>query len=69
MSDFTKFSDGTNTYNVKDANALPKSGGALTGDVTTSVTTFTNASVVTKSYVDSAIAAITDYESEVFPNG
>lgn len=66
MSDFTKFSDGTNEYDVKDANALPKSGGALTGDVTTSVTDFTNTSLVTKSYVDSAIAAITDYDEEAF---
>ena len=69
MSDFTKFSDGTNTYNVKDVNALPKSGGALTGDVTTPVTQFTSTSLVTRQFVEDAIAAITDYESEVFPNG
>ena len=66
MSDFTKFSDGTTTYNVKDAKALPKSGGALTGDVTTSVTEFTDNSLITKSYVDDAIAAITDYDEEAF---
>lgn len=66
MSDFTKFSDGTNTYNVKDANALPKSGGALTGDVTTSVTEFTDTSLVTKQFVMQAIANITDYDEEAF---
>ena len=69
MANMTKFNDGTTTYDIKDANALPKSGGALTGDVTTSVTEFTDTSLITKSYVDNAIAAITDYESEVFPNG
>lgn len=66
MSDFTKFSDGTNTYNVKDANALPISGGAMTGDITTSVTEFTSTSLVTKDYVDTVIAAITDYDEEAF---
>ena len=66
MSDFTKFSDGTTTYDVKDANALPTSGGAMTGDITTSVTEFTNTSLVTKAYVDGAIEAITDYDEEAF---
>ena len=51
---------------IQDANALPKSGGVLTGDVTTSVTEFTDTSLVTKSYVDSAIANITDYDEEAF---
>lgn len=51
-----------------DARYLQKSGGALKGDVTTSVTTFTNTSLVTRQFVEDAIAAITDYESEVFPN-
>jgi hypothetical protein len=69
MSDFTKFSDGTNEYNVKDANALPKSGGAVTGQITTNQTEFTVSNqLISKGYVDSAIAAITDYETEVFPN-
>ena len=45
---------------------IPNTGGALTGDVTTSVTEFTSTSLVTKSYVDSAIAAITDYDEEAF---
>jgi hypothetical protein len=37
-------------------NYLPKAGGALTGDVTTSNTTFTSTSLVTKEYVDSHTA-------------
>lgn len=61
----------SNYYNKEqsDARYLQKSGGALTGDVTTSVTEFTNASLVTKQFVEDAIANITDYETEVFPNG
>ena len=58
----------SNYYNKEqsDARYLQKSGGVLTGDVTTSVTEFTNTSLVTKSYVDSAIEAITDYDEEAF---
>lgn len=37
---------------------LSLTGGALTGDVTTPVTQFTDASLVTKSYVDAQIAAM-----------
>ena len=47
------------TYGVTDtSNLLPKSGGALTGDVTTTNTTFTSTSLVTKQYVDDTIAAL-----------
>ena len=47
------------TYGVTDtSNLLPKSGGSLTGDVTTTNTTFTNTSLVTKQYVDDTIAAL-----------
>ena len=58
----------SNYYNKEqsDARYLQKSGGALAGDVTTSVTEFTDTSLVTKSYVDSAIANITDYDEEAF---
>jgi len=66
MADMTKFNDGTATYDIKDANALPKSGGTVTGDILSSVTEFTDTSLVTKSYVDNAIAAITDYDEEAF---
>lgn len=48
---------------------LSLTGGALTGDVTTPVTEFTSTSLVTRQFVEDAIANITDYESEVFPNG
>jgi hypothetical protein len=37
---------------------LSTSGGSLTGDVTTTNTTFTNTSLVTKQYVDDTIAAL-----------
>jgi hypothetical protein len=54
------------TKDESDARYLQKSGGAVTGQITTSVTTFTNTSLVTKSYVDNAIANITDYDEEAF---
>jgi hypothetical protein len=57
------------TKTESDARYLQKSGGALMGDVTTPVTEFTSTSLVTRQFVEDAIAAITDYESEVFPNG
>lgn len=59
----------SNYYNKEqsDARYLQKSGGALAGDVTTSVTEFTSTSLVTRQFVEDAIANITDYESEVFP--
>ena len=57
------------TKDESDARYLQKSGGALIGDVTTSVTTFTSTSLVTRQFVEDAITNITDYESEVFPNG
>ena len=57
------------TKTESDVRYLQKSGGALTGDVTTSVTEFTNASLVTKQFVMQAIANITDFKTEVFPNG
>jgi hypothetical protein len=49
-----------------DARYLQKSGGALTGDVTTSVTEFTSTSLVTRQFVEDAIATITDYDEEAF---
>lgn len=66
MANMAKFNDGTTTYDIKDANALPKSGGAVTGDITTSVTTFTSTSLVTRQFVEDAIANITDYDEEAF---
>lgn len=53
-----------------DVNAQPQpmGGGVLARDATTGAITVSDA-YATKTYVDEAIAAITDYESEVFPNG
>lgn len=65
MSDFTKFSDGTNEYDVKDANALPKSGGTVTGDILSTVTEFTDASLITKGYVDTIVGDINVVLEEV----
>lgn len=49
---------------------LDTAGGTVTGALKTTKSTFTdNDEFVPKSYVDAAIAAITDYEEEVFPNG
>ena len=58
----------SNYYNKEqsDARYLQKSGGALTGDVTTSVTEFTSTSLVTRQFVEDAIANITDYDEEAF---
>lgn len=52
-----------------DVNAQPQpmGGGVLARDATTGAITVSDA-YATKTYVDDAIAAITDYESEVFPN-
>lgn len=47
----------TNEYQELD-NKLSTTGGALTGDVTTTNTTFTSTSLVTKQYVDDTIAAL-----------
>lgn len=65
MANMTKFNDGTTTYDIKDANALPKSGGAMTGDITTSVTEFTSASLITKGYVDTIVGDINSVLEEV----
>lgn len=58
----------SNYYNKEqsDARYLQKSGGTLTGDVTTPVTQFTSTSLVTRQFVEDAIANITDYDEEAF---
>lgn len=48
-----------------DARYLQKSGGAMTGDVTTSVTEFTDTSLITKGYVDTIVGDINTVLEEV----
>jgi hypothetical protein len=57
----------SNYYNKEqsDARYLQKSGGALIGDVTTSVTEFTSASLITKGYVDGIVGNINTVLEEV----
>ena len=62
----TPLADGTLVFITDDTLPyLPKSGGALTGDVTTSVTEFTNTSLVTKGYVDAIVGDINAVLEEV----
>lgn len=53
MADISKIKlPDNNEYNIKDANAMPKSGGTFTGDVTLNGDPTTNLMAATKHYVD-----------------
>lgn len=63
---FSSISDGTNTFDVKDLNALPLSGGTMTGNIVMGSNSITGLSTpteetdaATKSYVDSKISDVT----------
>lgn len=45
---------------------MPTTGGQFTGDVTTTNTTFTNTSLVTKNYVDSAISLSSGWDNKTY---
>ena len=62
MADMTSLSDGTNTYNVKDANALHLGGGTMTGAINMGTNKITNigdptedGDAVNKAYVDDLV--------------
>ena len=63
---FSSITDGTNTFDVKDQNALPLSGGTMTGDIIMGSNNITGLSApteetdaATKAYVDSKISDVT----------
>ena len=63
---FSSISDGTNTFDVKDQNALPLSGGTMTGDIIMGSNNITGLSApteetdaATKAYVDSKVSDVT----------
>lgn len=62
MADMTSLSDGTNTYDVKDANALHLGGGTMTGAINMGTNKITNigdptedGDAVNKAYVDDLV--------------